>query len=177
MFPAPAQAAAYCGGMPGTSTPATVAAEKAGIDYRVHEYSHDPRVRTFGAEAVEALTDDLGVAPEQIFKTLLIKADGALAVAVLPVPSAMSLKAAARALGARKAVMADHAEAERATGYVVGGISPLGQRRRLPTVVDESALGFERILCSAGRRGLDLELRPRDLIALCGAVTARITSA
>lgn|SRR5690625_3709136 len=162
--------------MSGTSTPATVAAGQAGIEHRVHEYAHDRHVRTFGAEAVQALTRDLDVSPDQIFKTLLIKADDALSVAVLPVPAALSLKAAAKALGARRAAMADHAEAERATGYVVGGISPLGQRKRLPTVVDESALQFDRVLCSAGRRGLDLELRPQDLIALCDAVTARITT-
>ncbi|WP_182348984.1 Cys-tRNA(Pro) deacylase [Tomitella gaofuii] len=162
--------------MSGTSTPATAAAARAGIAHRVHEYAHDRRVRTFGAEAVEALTAELDVAPEQIFKTLLVKVDGALAVAVLPVPSALSLKAVAKALGGRRAAMADHAEAERATGYVVGGISPLGQRRRLPTVVDDSALDFEVVLCSAGRRGLDLELRPPDLIALADAVTARITT-
>ncbi|QDQ98189.1 aminoacyl-tRNA deacylase [Tomitella fengzijianii] len=162
--------------MSGTSTPATLAAARAGIEHRVHEYSHDRRVRTFGAEAVEALTAELDVAPEQIFKTLLIKVDDVLAVAVLPVPSALSLKAAAKALGGRRAAMADHAEAERATGYVVGGISPLGQRKRLPTVVDESALAYGLVLCSAGRRGLDLELRPQDLVTLTGAVTARIAT-
>ncbi|MDN5758647.1 MAG: Cys-tRNA(Pro) deacylase [Tomitella sp.] len=162
--------------MSGKSTPATVACSKAGIEHRVHDYPHGPRVRAFGAEAVEHLVGELDVKPEQIFKTLLIKADGALAVAVLPVPSALSLKAAAKALGARRAVMADHAEAERVTGYVIGGISPVGQRTLLPTVIDASAIDFERVLCSAGRRGLDLELAPRDLIALCHAVTGRITS-
>lgn len=163
--------------MSGTSTPATVACTDAGVDHRVHEYAHSRRVRTFGAEALESLTRDLDVDARQILKTLLITADGALSVAVLPVPCAMSLKAAAKALGARTAVMADHAEAERVTGYVVGGISPLGQRRRLPTVVDESALAFETVLCSAGRRGLDLELASQDLIRMCDAIVAPIASA
>lgn len=162
--------------MSGTSTPATVACTDAGIEHSVHEYVHDRNVRTFGAEAVDHLTRDLDVDPLQIVKTLLIKADGTLSVAVLPVPSALSLKAAAKALGARKAVMADQAEAERATGYVVGGISPLGQRKRLPTVIDETALAFDTVLCSAGRRGLELELASRDLIALCDAIVAPLTS-
>lgn len=163
--------------MSGTSTPATVACTDAGIAYRVHEYAHDRRVRAYGAEAVESLTRDPGVDPGRIFKTLLVKADGTVAVAVLPVSSAMSLKAVAKALGKRKALMAEHAEAERATGYVVGGISPIGQRRRLPTVVDESAAAFGTILCSAGRRGLELELAPQDLIGMCDAVIADLTSA
>ncbi|WP_024795519.1 Cys-tRNA(Pro) deacylase [Tomitella biformata] len=158
------------------TTPATAACVKAGVAHTVHTYAHDPRVRSFGAEAVAQLADELGVAPAQIFKTLLVKTENGLAVAVLPVPSSLSLKAAAKALGARKAVMAEPADAERSTGYVVGGISPLGQRKRLPTVVDASALGWDRVLCSGGRRGLDLELAPADLIALCGATTAAITA-
>lgn len=158
------------------TTPATAACAKAGVAHTVHAYAHDPRVRSFGAEAVEQLAGELGLAPAQILKTLLVKTEKGLAVAVLPVPGSLSLKAAAKALGARRAVMADPADAERSTGYVVGGISPLGQRKRLPTVVDESALGWDRVLCSGGRRGLDLALAPADLIALCGATTAAITS-
>ena len=156
------------------ATPAIAALAKAGVAHEVHAYEHDPRVRSFGAEAVEQLAAQLGVDPAQIFKTLLVKTDRGLAVAVLPVPRQLSLKAVASALGARKAVLADPAEAERSTGYVVGGISPLGQRKALPTVVDESALAWARVLCSGGRRGVDLELAPADLIALTNARTADI---
>ena len=159
-----------------TATPATAACVRAGISHAVHTYAHDPRVRSFGAEAVAQLAAELGLDPAQIFKTLLVKTEKGLAVAVLPVPETLSLKAAAKALGARKAVMAAPAEAERSTGYVVGGISPLGQRKRLPTVVDASALDWGRVLCSGGRRGLDLELAPADLIALCGATAAPLGS-
>ena len=112
--------------------------------------------------------------PEQIFKTLVIAVPSGLAVAVLPVPWKLSLKAAAAALGVPKATMAERAAAERSTGYVLGGISPLGQRKRLPTVVDASALAFDRVLCSAGKRGWDVALAPADLVALTGAVTADI---
>lgn len=158
------------------ATPATAACVRAGVPHTVHSYAHDPRVRSFGAEAVDRLAADLGLDPAQIFKTLLVRTEGGLAVAVLPVPNSLSLKAAAKALGARKAVLADPAEAERSTGYVVGGISPLGQRKRLPTVVDESALAWDRVLCSGGRRGLDIALAPADLVALCGASTAPIAA-
>lgn len=158
------------------STPATVACVKSGVPHRVHSYAHDPRVKSFGEEAVASLAGELGIDGAQILKTLLVKTEKGLAVAVLPVPNSLSLKAVAKALGARKAVMADPAEAERSTGYVVGGISPLGQRKRLPTVVDESALNWDRVLCSGGRRGLDLELAPADLVALARASTAPITA-
>ncbi|MGY2063585.1 aminoacyl-tRNA deacylase, partial [Nocardia gipuzkoensis] len=130
---------------------------------------------SFGAEAVAALADQLGVVAEQVFKTLVIElSTGSLAVAVLPVPNTLSLKAAAAALGAPKAAMADRAKAERTTGYVLGGISPLGQKRLLPTVIDASALNWDRMLCSAGRRGLEIELAPADLIRLTEAVTAPV---
>ncbi|MFB7858435.1 Cys-tRNA(Pro) deacylase [Rhodococcus qingshengii] len=163
--------------MAGTATPATVLLDKSKTPHRVHSYDHAPRAESFGDEAVTALAESTGVVAAQIFKTLVVKLDtGKLAVAVLPVPDKLSLKAAAAALGASKAVMADRAEAERSSGYVFGGISPLGQRKKLPTVIDASALDWDRILCSAGRRGLEIELAPTDLAQLSGAVTAQITA-
>ncbi|WP_336080894.1 Cys-tRNA(Pro) deacylase [Nocardia sp. SSK8] len=162
--------------MAAASTPAIKALTSAGIAHRVHSYAHDPRAASYGEEAVDALGTALGVRPEQIFKTLVIElSTGALAVAVLPVPAKLALKAAAAALGAPKAAMADKTKAERTTGYVLGGVSPLGQRKTLPTVLDESALGWDRVLCSAGRRGLEIELAPADLVRASGAVTAAIT--
>ncbi|MGC0364884.1 Cys-tRNA(Pro)/Cys-tRNA(Cys) deacylase [Rhodococcus sp. 27YEA15] len=163
--------------MAGTATPATALLKKSKTTHLVHSYSHDSRSESFGDEAVAALATKVGVEPAQIFKTLVIKLDtGSLAVAVLPVPDKLSLKAAAAALGANKASMADRLEAERSSGYVFGGISPLGQRKKLPTVLDVSALRWDRILCSAGRRGLEIELRPTDLVSLSGAATATITA-
>ncbi|RMI35773.1 Cys-tRNA(Pro) deacylase [Nocardia stercoris] len=160
--------------MPAASTPAVRALTVAQVPHRVHAYRHDPNNADFGAEAVAALAADPADA-DRIFKTLVIElSTGALAVAVVPVPRLLSLKAAAAALGAPKAVMADRAKAERTTGYVLGGISPLGQKRRLPTVIDESALEWPRVLCSAGRRGLEIELAPQDLVRLTGAVTAAV---
>ncbi|WP_072687918.1 Cys-tRNA(Pro) deacylase [Rhodococcus marinonascens] len=163
--------------MAGTATPATKMLDAHNVTHRVHSYQHDPRAESFGSEAVDALGKTLGVTAHQVFKTLLIKLDsGALAVAVLPVPAKLSLKSAAAALGARKAAMADPREAERSTGYVSGGISPLGQRKTLPTVIDASALDWDQVLCSAGRRGLEIELAPADLVRLSGAATAAITA-
>lgn len=163
--------------MAGASTPAIRTLAKAGIAHRVHSYAHDPRADSYGAEAVDALAAELGVVAAQIFKTLVVElSTGVLAVAVLPVPNTLSLKAAAAALGAPKATMADKTKAERTTGYVLGGISPLGQRKRLPTVIDDSALGWDRMLCSAGKRGLEIELAPADLVRAAGAVTAPITA-
>ncbi|NLU81932.1 aminoacyl-tRNA deacylase [Rhodococcus sp. HNM0569] len=162
--------------MAGTATPATTACTRANIPFTVHEYPHDPRSAAYGDEAVEHLTTRLAVAPPQIFKTLVVAVPGGLAVAVLPVPSQLSLKAAARALGVGKASMAERAAVERATGYVFGGVSPLGQRKRLPTVVDASATEWERVLVSAGRRGLEVELAPADLVRLTDAVTAHVTA-
>ncbi|MET9485552.1 Cys-tRNA(Pro) deacylase [Nocardia sp. NPDC006630] len=157
------------------STPAIKTLVQAKVEHRVHAYPHDPRSDSYGAEAVAALAAELGVSAEQIFKTLVIElGSGALAVAVLPVPAKLSLKAAAAALGEGKAVMADKAKAERTTGYVLGGISPLGQKKRLPTVLDESALEFDRVLCSAGKRGLEIELAPAELVRLTSAVTAAV---
>lgn len=163
--------------MAAASTPAIRALTQAKVEHRVHSYTHDPRSDSYGAEAVEALASELGVGAEQIFKTLVIELNsGGLAVAVLPVPNTLSLKAAAAALGGGKAVMADKAKAERTTGYVLGGISPLGQKKRLPTVIDDSALAWDRVLCSAGKRGLEIELAPADLVRLTGAVTARVVA-
>ena len=138
------------------------------------QYHHDPRNESFGEEAVEELAQAEGVNPEQVFKTLVIALPEGLAVAVIPVPSKLSLKAAAAALGVPKATMADRAAAERSTGYVIGGISPFGQRKPLPTVVDASALRWDRVLCSAVKRGWDVGVHPQDLIRVTTAVTADI---
>lgn len=151
-------------------TPATLALSAAGISYRVHTYEHDPRAVSYGMEAADAL----GITPERVFKTLLASLDGALVVAIVPVSGRLDLKALARALGGAKAVMAEVEAAERATGYVAGGISPMGQRRTHRTVLDTSALDLETVLVSGGRRGLDLELAPTDLVAITGAVIATI---
>lgn len=167
-------AAAYAVPVARAATPAIAALVAAGVAHDVVQYHHDPRTDSFGAEAVSELAGAGGLAPEQIFKTLVVSLPRGLGVAVLPVPSKLSLKAAAAALGAAKATMADPAAAQRSSGYVVGGISPLGQRKALPTVVDASALNWDRILCSAGKRGWDVSLDPRDLVRLTNAVTADI---
>jgi len=149
----------------GKGTPAIVAAERAGIAFTVHEYAHDPKTASYGLEAAEKL----GLDPAQVFKTLVADVDGALTVAIVPVEAQLDL----RALG-KRAAMAEVRLAERTTGYVAGGISPLGQRKRLPTLLDESALAFDTIHISAGRRGLEIELAPADLLALTGGQTAAI---
>jgi Cys-tRNA(Pro)/Cys-tRNA(Cys) deacylase len=151
-------------------TPATVALTAAGIAFEVRSYDHDPRAASYGTEAAEAL----GVDPARVFKTLLASLDAKLVVGIVPVTGQLDLKALARALGGSKAVMAEVAAAERATGYVAGGISPVGQKRSHPTVLDASALEHATILVSGGRRGFDLELAPADLVAATGAVTATI---
>ncbi|KUH38909.1 MULTISPECIES: Cys-tRNA(Pro) deacylase [Streptomyces] len=151
-------------------TPATVALTAAGTPFTVHEYAHDPASPSYGEEAAEAL----GVSPDRVFKTLVADVDGALTVAVVPVAGRLDLKALAAAVGGKRAAMADPAAAERTTGYVRGGISPLGQRKRLPTVLDASASRHETICVSAGRRGLEVELAPADLAGLTGAVLAPI---
>lgn len=156
------------------ATPAIAALLAGGVSHEVLRYDHDPRAESFGAEAVEHLAAAHGLAPEQIFKTLIVAIPDGLAVAVLPVPSKLSLKAVATALEVSKATMAQTAAAQRSTGYVVGGISPLGQRKALPTVIDASALTWDRVLCSAGKRGWDVALTPTDLIRLTDAVTADI---
>jgi Cys-tRNA(Pro)/Cys-tRNA(Cys) deacylase len=156
------------------ATPAIAALLAAEIPHEVLQYRHDPRNESFGEEAASELAREQGVDPEQVFKTLVVALPKGLGVAVLPVSSKLSLKAAATALGVPKATMADRAAAERSTGYVIGGISPLGQRRALPTVVDTSALAWDRVLCSAGKRGWDIAVPPQDLIRLTNAVTADI---
>jgi Cys-tRNA(Pro)/Cys-tRNA(Cys) deacylase len=157
------------------ATPAIAILQGAGVAHLVHRYPHDKTSTEYGAEAARILTARLGVEPGQIFKTLVVDlGDRRLGVAVLPVPQQLSLKEAARAFGVPKAVMARAVEVTRVTGYVLGGVSPLGQKTALPTVVDSSALQWPRILTSAGRRGLQIELAPADLIALTGASVADI---
>lgn len=151
-------------------TPAVTAARRAGIEFEVVEYDAGDAAEPWGIGAARAL----GIAPERVFKTLVVDLTGSLATAIVPVAARLDLKAVASALGAKRVTMAEPAAAERATGYVRGGISPLGQRRRLLCVVDESALGFERIHVSGGRRGLEIGLAPGDLVRLVGAVVARI---
>ena len=151
-------------------TPATVALSAAGIAYTAHAYPHDPRSTSYGLEAAEAL----GLNPDRVHKTLMASVDGTTTVAIVPVSGQLDLKALARALGGSKAVMADPADAQRLTGYVLGGISPVGQRRAHPTVLDERALAWPTIFVSGGKRGLDLELAPADLVAITGAVLAPI---
>lgn len=151
-------------------TPATVALVRAGVPFTPRAYEHDPRAAAFGLEAAEKL----GVEPERVYKTLLVTVDGGLAVGIVPVAEQLDLKALAHAVGGKRAEMADPAVAERKTGYVVGGISPIGQKTALPTVLDESAIVFETILVSGGRRGLDLELAPDDLVAVTGGRYAPI---
>ncbi|GGS53714.1 Cys-tRNA(Pro)/Cys-tRNA(Cys) deacylase [Planobispora rosea] len=157
-------------GSGGQGTPATVALARAGVDFTLHPYEHDANAQAYGEEAADAL----GVPYGQIFKTLVAEVEGGLAVAVVPVAGKLDLKAFAAALGSKRAAMAEAAAVERVTGYVVGGISPLGQRKRLPTVVDDSALSFETIYFSAGRRGLQIETAPAELIRLTQATTAPI---
>jgi Cys-tRNA(Pro)/Cys-tRNA(Cys) deacylase len=145
---------------------------KQKVAHRVHAYSHDPRAESYGAEAAAAL----GVDPSRCFKTLVATVDGALTVAVVPVAGSLDLKALAGAVGGKRAAMADPGLAERTTGYVRGGISPLGQRKRLPTVVDSSAQAHETVYVSAGRRGLEIELAPADLVRLTAATVAPVAS-
>ncbi|GHG02831.1 Cys-tRNA(Pro) deacylase [Streptomyces zaomyceticus] len=154
----------------GGGTPATVALTAAGTPFTLHAYEHDPASPSYGEEAAEAL----GVSPDRVFKTLVADVDGELTVAVVPVAGQLDLKALASAVGGKRAAMADPAAAERTTGYVRGGISPLGQRKRLRTVLDASASDHASICISAGRRGLEVELSPTDLAALTSAVLAPI---
>lgn len=152
-------------------TPALLALAEAGVRYTTHAYQHDERSDIgYGLEAAQVL----GLDPEQVFKTLMTSVDGTLTVAVVPVTGMLDLKALAHAVGGKKAVMADRAAAERATGYVVGGISPLGQRTAHPTVIDETAVLFDTVFVSGGRRGLDVELAPDDLARLTSGIFAPI---
>lgn len=158
--------------MAGKGTPATALLVKRKIRHRLHSYEHDPQHESYGLEAAEAL----GVAAERVFKTLVAEVDGVLTVGVVPVTQQLDLKALAAARGGKRAHLADGAAAQRATGYVLGGISPLGQRGRLPLVIDDSVQRFETVYCSAGRRGLELELAPDDLIMLAEATVAPIAT-
>ncbi|ATY14595.1 MULTISPECIES: Cys-tRNA(Pro) deacylase [Actinomycetes] len=158
--------------MAGKGTPATALLQKQKVAHTVHTYDHDPRAESFGLEAVEAL----GLEPGRVFKTLVADVDGKLVVGVVPVTGQLDLKALAAAAGGKKAKMADPAAAQRATGYVLGGISPLGHRSRLPVVLDGSALDYPTMFCSGGRRGLEVELDPAELVRLTGAVVAGIAA-
>jgi Cys-tRNA(Pro)/Cys-tRNA(Cys) deacylase len=152
------------------ATPATVALLAAGVAFVPHSYPHDPANRNFGLEAASAL----GLDPDRVFKTLLVDVDGQLAVGVVPVSGSLDLGSLASALGGKRVAMADPALAQRKTGYVLGGISPVGQKTRLPTVVDETAELYDTVFVSGGRRGFDIELAPGDLIAITGARVAAI---
>lgn len=151
-------------------TPATVALTAAGIAFTPHAYEHDPKNTNFGLEAAEVL----GLDPEQVFKTLLADVDGRLVVAIVPVVGKLDLKALASAVGGKKAEMADPKLAEKRTGYIVGGISPIGQKTRHETVLDETAELYDTVFVSGGRRGFDIELAPADLLAVTGGVIAAI---
>lgn len=151
-------------------TAAIRALVEQGVDHVVHAYDHDPAAPSYGLEAAEAL----GVEPQQVFKTLLADVDGELVVGVVPVSDQLDLKALAATVGGKRASIADPRRAELATGYVVGGISPLGQRRRLPTVVHDAALSLPTVYVSGGKRGLDLGLAPHDLVRLLDATAAPI---
>jgi Cys-tRNA(Pro)/Cys-tRNA(Cys) deacylase len=156
----------------GQSTPATTTLDRDGISYRLHRYAHDPRSESYGAEAADAL----GVAAQRVFKTLVADVEGKLVVGVVPVSAQLDLRALAAAVGAKKGRMADVTDAQRATGYVTGGIAPLGHRKRLPVVIDPSVHDFETVFCSAGRRGLQLELAPAALVEAARATVAAIAS-
>jgi Cys-tRNA(Pro)/Cys-tRNA(Cys) deacylase len=155
----------------GKGTPATALLTKQRVTHQVRSYDHGAG-QAYGPEAAERL----GLDPERVFKTLVAEVDGTLTVGVVPVSASLDLKALAGAVGGKRARMAEVTAAERATGYVAGGISPLGQRKRLPTVIDESAQRWDTVFCSGGRRGLEIELAPADLSRLCGATFAPIAS-
>ena len=158
--------------MAGSATPATIVLTRDDVTHTLHSYAHDPASSGYGVEAAEAL----GIAPERVFKTLVAEVDGRLIVGVVPVAGHLDLKALAAATGGKKARMAETATAERVTGYVAGGISPIGQRKRLPVVVDSSATGFPTVFCSAGRRGLEVEVAPGDLVRITSATVAPIAT-
>lgn len=157
--------------MAGKATPATAVLAKDNVEHTVHSYDHDAARESYGAEAVDAL----GLDPARVFKTLVAEVDGRLHVAVVPMTGRLDVKALATAAGGKKATMAGAAASQRATGYVLGGIAPLGQRSDLPTFIDSSVTGFDTVFCSAGRRGLEIELAPDDLVRLTGAILADIS--
>jgi Cys-tRNA(Pro)/Cys-tRNA(Cys) deacylase len=155
-----------------TATPATVALRAAGIPFTEHAYEHDPANTNFGLEAADAL----GLDADRVFKTLLADVDGGLVVGIVPVTGKLDLKRLAAAVGGKRAAMADPALAERRTGYVLGGISPVGQKTAHPTVLDETAELWDTVYVSGGRRGFDIELSPADLVRVTGAVVADIAA-
>ena len=157
--------------MAGQGTAATALLTRQGIPFTVHAYDHDPRRGSYGLEAAQAM----GVESGRVFKTLVADVDGTLTVGVVPVAAQLDLKALAAAVGGKKAAMADPAAAERATGYVTGGISPLGQRRRVDDHAQPPALEFPTVFCSGGRRGLEIELAPGDLVRAANATVAPIS--
>jgi Cys-tRNA(Pro)/Cys-tRNA(Cys) deacylase len=157
----------------GQGTPATALLARQRVAHAVHPYAVAPETPNYGAEVAAAL----GIEPARVFKTLVTEVDGALTVAVVPVTGDLDLKSLATAAGGKRAALADRAVAERTTGYVRGGISPLGQRKRLPTIIDATAAGFGTVFVSAGRRGLQVELAPADLIRLTAAIVAPIAAA
>ncbi|PWJ25125.1 Cys-tRNA(Pro)/Cys-tRNA(Cys) deacylase [Branchiibius hedensis] len=152
------------------ATPATRALRAAKITYTEHVYDHDPAVTDYGQEAATAL----GVSPDRVFKTLIVESESGLAVVIVPVAAMMDLKSVAATLEVKKVSLAAATDAQRSSGYVVGGISPFGQRRQLPTVLDQSATGHASILVSGGRRGFDIEVDPQDLVGLLDAVVAPV---
>lgn len=158
--------------MASKGTPATALLARAKITFTPHTYEVDPRATSYGEAAAEAL----GVEPSRLFKTLVTTVDGQLTVGVVPVSTSLDLKALAAAVGGKRAAMAEPAAAERATGYVTGGISPVGQRSRLPIVIDASATDLATVFVSGGRRGLQIELAPGDLVEVTGARLARIAA-
>lgn len=159
-------------------TPATRMLAAAGVSFTTHQFDHDPAVRDFGAEAAAALRADVPeLVEDQVFKTLLVRGDGgALAVAIIPITCQLSLKLAAAAFGFKRAEMCERAAAERVTGYVVGGISPFGQRKRLPTAIDETSALWDTVYVSGGRRGLDVGVAPDDLVGVLSATVAPLTA-
>lgn len=147
-------------------TPAVIAAEKAGVNIEIHEYEHDPLATSYGEEAAQKL----GVEAGAIFKTLVVETDRhQLAVGIVPVLNSLNIKAMAAALGVKKIQMAEKSKVERSTGYILGGVSPIGQKKKLPTIIDQSAVDFPLVFVSGGRRGLDIALHPNDLVELCSA--------
>lgn len=155
------------------STPATTLLNRCHVSYRLHTYTPEARAGSYGAEAAEVL----GLPPQRLFKTLIAELDGRLIVAVVPVSAQLDVRGLATAMGVKKCRMAAVADAERATGYVTGGISPLGHRKSLPVVIDVSVRDFDTVFCSAGRRGLQLELAPGDLVRAAKATVAPIAAA
>ncbi len=154
-------------------TPAITVLKKADCPFRVHEYEHEPNARSYGQEAALKL----GLNPRQVFKTLVVQTDKQkFALGLVPVSAQLDCKAFARAIGARKVAMANAADAQRVTGYVLGGVSPLGQKKKLPTVIETSATDYATIFVSAGRRGLEIEIAPNDLAALTSAIFAPVQS-